>query len=213
MICPTVTADTPGEYRRQMQHVGNLSRRLHIDLADGTLAPRKLLPLNQIWWPEGKQIDLHVMIRYPLDLLTDILEVRPNLVIVHAEAEGDFMALAGQLHSRRIRVGVALLASTDVRSITPVLKILDHVLVFSGNFGYQGGGQVDWSLLDKVAWLKQARPELEIGWDGGINQHNVGRLAHSGIDVLNVGSAIQREPNYHIAYAKLLNEVRRIPRV
>lgn len=210
VICPTITAETTGDYRRQMQRVGQLSHRLHIDLADGSLAPRQLLPVNQIWWPEGKLVDLHVMTKRPADLLPEILEVRPHLVIVHAEAEGNFMGLADRLHSRRIRAGVALLPSTDVRSIAPALPSIDHVLVFSGNFGYQGGGQADWTLLAKVAWLKQAKPGLEIGWDGGVNSDNIGRLAHAGIDVLNVGSAIQRETNPHIAYAKLLTEVRRI---
>ena len=212
-ICPTITADNPEQFRHQMQHVGHLSRRMHIDLADGSLAPRQLLPLGQVWWPEGKMIDLHVMTKRPVELLGDIVEVKPHLAIVHAEAEGDFANIAKRLHEHDIKAGVAILPDTDIRVIEPALQWIDHVLIFSGNFGYQGGAQVNFSLLSKVSWLKQAKHNLEIGWDGGVSPDNATRLAASGIAVLNVGSTLQRESNPHIAYAKLITAVKRAGRV
>jgi ribulose-phosphate 3-epimerase len=91
---------------------------------------------------------------------------------------------------------------TPVEAIAPALEVIDHVLVFSGELGHFGG-HTNLQLLDKVRQLRQLKPQLEIGWDGGVNEQNVLELVRSGVDVLDVGSAIQRAPDPMAAYAKL----------
>ena len=48
-------------------------------------------------------------------------------------------------------------------------------------------GVADLNLLEKVRKLKQLKPQLEIGWDGGANDQNARALAEGGVDVLNCG--------------------------
>jgi pentose-5-phosphate-3-epimerase len=60
------------------------------------------------------------------------------------------------------------------------------VLIFSGNLGHFGG-HANLKLLDKVTKLKELKPTLEIGWDGGVSDHNAKQLADGGVDVLNAG--------------------------
>jgi ribulose-phosphate 3-epimerase len=122
---------------------------------------------------------------------------------VHAEADGDFFGFANRMHRHGIEVGLALLPQTGVESIRPALRELDHVLIFSGNLGYQGGSKADFRLLKKVVTLRALKPSLEIGWDGGVNDQNVGDLVRAGVDVLNVGGFIQHAPNAAQAFAKL----------
>src|SRR5690606_29724349 len=88
-----------------------------------------------------------------------------------------------------IAVGVALLAKTPVEVIEPALSEIDHVLVFSGSLGHFGG-RANTHLLTKVLHLKQLKPSLEIGWDGGINDKNAAVLAAGGVDGLNTGASI-----------------------
>jgi ribulose-phosphate 3-epimerase len=79
------------------------------------------------------------------------------------------------------------------------------VLIFSGKLGHFGG-HADLDLLDKVRQLKEIKPTLEIGWDGGVNDQNAAELAHGGIDVLNAGGYLHgKDPA--AAYAKLMSEV------
>jgi ribulose-phosphate 3-epimerase len=126
----------------------------------------------------------------------------PQLVIVHAEAEGDFMTFARTLHRHGMESGVALLPQTPIETITPALEVIDHVLIFSGDLGHFGG-TADLRLLEKVRRLRQLKPTLEIGWDGGINDQNVRALAEGGVDVLNVGGFIQRAEVPEGAYQTL----------
>ena len=133
-------------------------------------------------------------------------DLRPQLIIVHAEAEGDFLQFAAVCHSHGMEVGVALLPETPVEAIRPALGLVDHVLIFSGHLGHFGG-HADMSLLGKVQQLKQLKPQLEIGWDGGVNDRNARALALGGVDVLNAGGYLHGAMAPKTAYLKLLAEV------
>lgn len=202
-ICPTVTAETAADYQVQLEKVAAFAGRLHIDLADGALAPRKLIDPDKLWWPGNKIIDLHVMYQRPFEHTDLFIAQHPNLVIVHAEAEGDFTAFAEKLHYHGIEVGVALLPQTGVQIVAPAIQLIDHLLIFSGNLGYQGGSQADLSLLVKVKRARSLKPSLEIGWDGGVNPDNARQLAAGGVDVLNAGGFIQHAADPARAYAIL----------
>ena len=202
-ICPTVTAETASDYQIQLERIAPFAGRLHIDLADGELAPRKLVDPDKLWWPGNKIIDLHVMYRRPFEHTDLFIAQHPNLIIVHAEAEGDFLEFAEKLHYHGIEVGVALLPATNVRTIAPAIKLIDHLLIFSGNLGYQGDSRADPSLLVKAKHARALKPSLEIGWDGGVAPENAQRLVAGGIDVLDVGGFIQRAGDPARAYATL----------
>jgi len=202
LICPTVLAKDSHDFREQMERIAHFAERIQIDLTDGLFAVSKTIPLEQVWWPHSIPADLHLMYKRP-DLYVDqILKLGPSMVIIHAEAEGSFEPFAKKLQEADIKVGVALLEDTQPELIETSLKHIDHVLIFSGDLGHFGG-QADIKLLDKVRKLKQMKPGLEIGWDGGINDENAKRLAGGGVDVLNVGGFIQNAEKPEVAYATL----------
>lgn len=201
-ICPTVTARTTEEYKQQMEQVAGFAKRVHIDIADGIFAPAKLTPIDHIWWPGGMKADIHVMYKEPFRHTRALLNLKPQLIIVHAEADGDFFHFADKLHEEGVAVGVALLPHTTVKHIEPALELIDHVLVFSGHLGYFGG-KANTHLLTKVLHLKQLKPSLEIGWDGGINNRNAQVLAAGGVDVLNTGGYIHHANDPEAAYRHL----------
>jgi ribulose-phosphate 3-epimerase len=201
-ICPTVLAGTPEEFRHQVQRIAQFATRVHLDLADGRFAPTKTIAIDQVWWPGGMRADLHVMYQRPFEHYKAYLSLAPQMVIVHAEAEGSFVPFAELMHRHGIEVGVALKSETPVSLIRPALDWVDYVLIFSGDLGHFGG-QADLSLLDKVKELRQLKPQLEIGWDGGINNNNARPLAAGGVDVLNVGGFIQHAANPAAAYSEL----------
>jgi ribulose-phosphate 3-epimerase len=203
VICPTITAANPRDYNEQMDRVTAFAGRLHLDVADGQLAPRKLMDIEQLWWPGNVSVDLHVMYQQPFQYTELFIVQHPELVIVHAEADGDFGAFANRMHHHGIEVGVALLPETSVDTIMGALVDIDHVLIFSGNLGYQGGSEADISLVKKARALKALKPSVEIGWDGGVNDQNIRTLIDGGVDVVNVGSYIQQSSNAQQAYAKL----------
>jgi len=205
-ICPTVTTDDPAVYKKQIERTVSYAHRIHIDLSDGLFTPNKLMEIEDVWWPGGVRADLHVMYQRPFDHLEALVALRPQLIIVHAEAEGDFMHFAAECHRYGIEVGVALLPETPVEAIAPAFDVIDHVLIFSGKLGHFGG-HADLDLLEKAKQLKGAKPRLELGWDGGVNEQNAPVLADGGIDVLNAGGYLHGAKQPEDAYATLVTAV------
>ncbi len=202
-ICPTITAETKEVFSKQLKTASKLAKRIHFDVSDASLAPNKLLSLKSMSW--GKQVlaDIHVMSTHPHPELLLALKLKPHLVIIHAEADIDLIASARSLRQNDIKAGVALLQKTPLNLIGQYLLEFDHVLVFSGNLGYQGGSTANLNLIEKVKAIKNINREIEIGWDGGVNDTNISSLVASGVGVVNVGGFIQHSKNPAKAYAKL----------
>ena len=191
VICPSILADSPEEYTLQIQRVAPFADRLQIDLMDGEFAKSKSVELDDVWWPHGITADIHLMYSDPFKYLDQLLHLKPNMVIIHVETMIHHMHFAAELHKEGIKAGLALLPETPVANVEQILSSFDHMLIFSGNLGHFGG-TADVSLLGKASEAKAHHPEIEIGWDGGINDQNIKELANSGVDVLNVGGFIQK---------------------
>ncbi len=203
IICPTVTVESRKEYDHQINQALTFVKRIHIDISDGSLAPRVLLGIDKMWWPDNAIADIHIMSIHPSNEVEIACRIVPNLVILHAEIVESPDTYIDMLHANSIKVGIALLPETSVKSVERFLLKVDHVLIFSGNLGYQGGSTANMKLLSKVKQIKEVNNKLEIGWDGGVNDENVNLLADGGIDVINSGGFIQNSPNPKNAYAKL----------
>lgn len=185
-----------------MERLAGFVTRVHIDVGDGTLMHARLVSAKDIWWPAGMQADVHLMSVEPLRYVDDLLKLEPQMIIVQAEANGNFLELADRAHRKGVAVGVALKPETPVHLIQPALRSIDHVLIFSGHFSHVSG-HANTHLLTKVLHLKQLRPGLEIGWEGGVNSDNAATLAAGGVNVLNIGGIIQRAPDPRAAYERL----------
>lgn len=201
-VCPTVTASSEEKYRKQVELVAHFAHRLHIDITDGVFAEPKTVDAKDAWWPVGVAADFHLMCKDPEDAARAAAKHHPHLIIVHAEAQGSFEAFAKFCRAHKIKVGVALLQKTPADVIVPSLHLVDHVLIFAGKLGHQGG-QADLEQLKKVHYLKLVKPELEIGWDGGITDQNISHLAYADVNVFNVGSYIQKAENPQKAFHAL----------
>lgn len=205
LICPTVLANSRDEFREQIETITPFAERIQIDVADGDFATQTV-GLSDVSWPDTVSADIHLMYAHPERVLPQLIALQPALVIVHAEATGDVPGMLAHLKAHGIETGVALLQATTVESARSLIELVDHVLIFSGSLG-QFGGRADLSLLAKVASIRAIRPNVEIGWDGGINVDNAGQLARGGIDVLNVGGAIQKASRPENAYRDLVRRI------
>jgi len=202
VICPSILAADEHQYRQQIEKIGQFAERIQIDLTDGIFAKNRTVSPDQAWWPVGVNADFHLMYKNPHPAAEVILEHRPNMIIVHSEAEGNFSSLVSLCRRAGVKVGVALLARTPVDVILAALDSIDHVLIFSGELG-SFGGHVNLDLLNKIRLLRQYRHDLEIGWDGGINSQNISQLASGGVDVFNVGGFLQTADDPEKAYHTL----------
>lgn len=201
-VVPTVTEENADNMNAYLAELAGFAPRLHLDFSDGIFAPRRLAPLDQAQWPEGVEIDLHLMFQRPAEQLDIALSKPARLVILHAEADGDTFEQIKLIHEAQKAAGIALLPQTQPVDYQRVIEQADHVLIFGGKLGWQGG-EIDLSQIEKIAAIKRINPHAEIAWDGGVNQVNAGRLMDAGVEVLNAGSAIKQAEDRHQAYAIL----------
>lgn len=205
IIVPTITTDDPAQFSANLTAFQSFTKRIQIDASDGTFAPTVMVPLTSMAIPEGLNIDLHVMSARPSDHMADILNLKPSLCILHAEVDDDLTGLVAQFKSAGIKFGLALLKGTYPGHVKSLISIADHVMIFAGTLGSQGGA-IDMLQTEKVPLIRAIKPDVEIGWDGGANLSNVRALAHAGIDVINVGSAITQAADKAAMYQSLVAE-------
>ena len=205
-IVPTILTNDKKEYRLQAERINTFTRRVQIDVTDGIFAPSETLDVTNIWWPKNWDADLHLMAEKPSDHLDTILKLAPSLCILHAEAQEDLLPIFAQLKEKGIKTGVALLPSTYPGNVKPYIDAVDHVLIFAGHLGVQGS-PADLMQMEKIALVRNMKPEVEIGWDGGANMSNIRALAHADLDVINVGSAISRSENPAEVFQQMVAEI------
>lgn len=204
-IVPTITTDQQAVFDASLTEFSQFSKRIHVDVSDGTFAPTNLLPLSGIHNADGITMDVHLMTARPSEHLADVLRLKPSLCIIHAEVDDDVKAFFDQLKAAGIKAGIALLRSTLPKRVEERIAMAEHAMIFAGELGSQGG-TIDMLQTEKVPLVRAIKPDLEIAWDGGINLSNIRAVAHSGVDVINVGSAISKAADKAAMYQSLLAE-------
>ena len=193
IIAPTLLTADANEFTKLIGLYPTFAKRMQIDVVDGSFVSTTTIPESAITaLPTNIPIDFHMMAARPSEHMPHILRLKPNLCIFHAEATEDLLPIFAQLKQAGIKAGVALLQRTYPGSVEQYIKAADHVLIFAGALG-KNGGAADMMQIEKVKLIREINPEVEIGWDGGVNIENVRALSHSDINILNVGSAMKTD--------------------
>lgn len=206
VIAPAILAETPEEFNANVERVASFAERVHIDISDGEFAPSFTVGAGQISWPGNWQVDIHAMIARPSQHVQTLAELKPAMIIFHAEVEEDLVPVLNQVKQLGIKAGIALLRPTVPKSVASLIEIADHVMIFSGTLG-QYGGVASLMQLEKVRLIRNIHPEVEIGWDGGAMVENIFSLTQGGVDVVNVGGAISRSDEPEMIYHRMVNEI------
>jgi len=204
-IAPTITVETEDLFKTSVERLVQFAERVHIDLSDGEFAPTFLVGIERIYWAQNWEVDIHAMVARPSEYLQDLIALKPSLIIFHAECQEDLLPIINQIKQVGIKAGLALQRSTVPSTVSRIIEEVDHVMIFSGNLGHYGG-VASLMQLEKVRLVRDIRPTVEIGWDGGVSLENAFSLAQGGVDVLNVGGAIAKSDDWQAAYRALVNE-------
>jgi ribulose-phosphate 3-epimerase len=206
IIAPTLLTADANEFTKLIGLFPTFAKRMQIDVVDGSFVSTTTIPESAITaLPTNIPVDLHMMVARPSEHLPHILRLKPNLCIFHAEATEDLLPIFAQLKQAGIKAGVALLQRTYPGEVEQYIKAADHVLIFAGALG-KNGGIADLLQVEKVKLIRNINPEVEIGWDGGVSMDNVRTLAHSNMNVLNAGSSIAKTDDPKKAWEELMNE-------
>lgn len=206
VIAPAILAENAQQYKEQVDRITGFAERVHIDLTDGEFAPTFTVSIPELWAPEGWTIDIHAMVNKLDEYVPKLIALRPHLIIIHAEAEGDVLGALKEIKRSGIMAGLALLKPTVPQTVEELIKEAEHVLIFSGELG-KFGGTASLMQLEKIRLVKMINPNIEIGWDGGVMVDNAYSLVQGGVNILNVGGTIQKATDPPAMFAKLQQEI------
>ena len=170
----------------------------HVDVMDGRFCPALTFgaPMVAAVAACGVPADAHLLVEEPRRFLPEIVAAGASAVTVHAEAARDLPATLrelGDLAGPEVVRGVALNPGTPVEVLTPVIGLVDLVLVLAVNPG-MGRQAPAPGTADRVAQVRDlafsAGADLMVGVDGGVTLSNVVQVRSWRPDVIVSGSAV-----------------------
>lgn len=210
-VLPSLLRCDFGDMKSEIQRLEAAGTRvLHLDVMDGNFVPNLTygMPIVKgLKQHTQMPLDVHLMISDPLKYAPAMVDAGADLVTFHIEAveDQDAAAVAAEIRSLGVAVGVALNPDTPLESLDSCIRSVDMVLVMSVNAGF-GGQAFNPIALEKLSTLRKNHPDLLLQIDGGIDQKTIGPARAAGCDLFVVGSAIfcpENENDYRDAIAQL----------
>lgn len=202
IILPSITTDDIDLFKKQMDAYLKFSQNIHVDFADGSITPNELLSLNNMAWPAGANIWLHVMAYDPFLYLDQIIKLGPNRVIFPFDISFDNPLMATKLREAGIESGIYLTNQDQFEDAKWQFAHFQEVMIFAGNLGYQGA-EANLQLLSLIPKIRQAHRFIDIGWDGGVDATNVKQICNAGANNIVSGHFISGGKNPEENYNKL----------
>lgn len=186
-IIPAILPDSELDLLRKAESVRN-APILHIDVLE-----------NDVWSDLGRDIEVHLMVENPEEIIERWLERKARRVIVHKINERIISYRA------EAEIGLAIEFIRPLDEITEEARRVDFVSLMSiRDIGAQGR-PFESKIFDRIRELRRILPETITAIDGGINLENADDLIYEGADRLIVGSSIFRDENPDYAYKQFVN--------
>jgi len=194
------------DYGRMNEHIKELepfSDRFHVDVMDGNFVKNiSIGPMVVAKIKTDKPLDCHLMINNPHLYLEQFAKAGAASIIIHSEASRHLPEDITKIKELGCKAGVSINPETSTDDVAKVLPMVDMVLIMSVHPGF-GGQEFLPEVLEKVKWLREHYPNLDIAIDGGID-NETGKLAvEAGVNILVAGSYILKNKDPKGAADKL----------
>ncbi len=165
---------------------------IHIDVMDGHFVPNLTIGapvVKSIRKHTNAFLDSHLMISEPEKYIEDFAKAGSDAITFHVEAAKNAFELIARIHDLGCKAGISLRPKTPVDEIAPFLSKLDLVLVMTVEPGF-GGQSFMQDQVDKISYVREHAPEINISVDGGIKADTAKICSDAGANVFVAGSFI-----------------------
>ncbi len=207
IISPSILSADFANLERDIKTVTDAGAEyVHVDVMDGHFVPNITIGVpvvKSLRKATNAVLDVHLMIEEPNKYIKAFLDAGADIINVHYESNLDFEDAYKTVNEYGKKIAMTINPETDVKVLDKYLDKLDMVLVMSVHPGF-GGQKFIESSLDKIKYLREKCPMLDIEIDGGVSMDNAETVYKSGANVLVAGSAIFNAENPIEIVSKLL---------
>ena len=208
LIAPSILGADYGNLNEYLKKLEPFSDWFHVDVMDGNFVKNLTLgPCVVKWIKTTKPLDCHLMINNPHLYIEQFAKAGAHSITIHDEASRHLPEDIKKIKDLGCKAGVSINPDTPVDNIAKVLPMVDLVLIMSVHPGF-GGQEFIPEVLEKVKWIREHFPDLDIQIDGGINDKTAPLAVEAGANVLVSGSYILKSDNPKEAAEKLRNSIK-----
>ncbi len=197
IVAPSILAANFDCLKNDIEQINQSNAKwIHVDVMDGVFVPNISFGfpiLDVVKRNSNKFIDVHLMISSPEKYIKEFIERGANGVSIHYEGNNHIHSTLSFIRLNGAKAGLVLNPQTPVSIISPLLPIIDTLLIMSVNPGFGGQKFISDSILkieEAKTLIKKAGTQTLIQVDGGININNCNSVKAAGAQVLVAGSAV-----------------------
>jgi ribulose-phosphate 3-epimerase len=175
---------------------------IHIDVMDGHFVPNLTFGypiIKSLRTHTTLPFDVHLMINNPEYSIKDYANSGADIITIHPETTIHLDRTLDIIQNLGVKVGVALLPSTNPNYIDYIIDKLDLILVMTVNPGFSGQKFIE-NQLEKIKIIsekiKNSGKNILLSVDGGINDITGKNCIKAGADLLVSGNFIFQSKNY-----------------
>lgn len=204
-VMPAILTNDPKALATMVRQAETFTTYVQFDIMDGQFVPSKSITWEHLASLSMKlSWEAHLMVLHPEDYLQGFRQAGAQKIVFHYEATPSPQEFISLVRDIGMSVGLAVNPDTANSAILPLVDNVDSVLFLTVHPGFYGSKFIP-EVMDKVAELRSARPDVEIGIDGGIKESNIRQIVRAGVDVIYVGSAIFAPPQPAESFRHLLS--------
>ena len=132
------------------------------------------------------------MVSEPEKWVNDMSDAGADIFTFHIESlknEIKIIKLIKTIKLKNMKVGIAVKPETSIERIIPYIENINMVLIMTVEPGF-GGQEFMHNMMEKVCFLRNRYPKLDIEVDGGLNLETTKVAKDSGANMIVAGSYI-----------------------
>ena len=214
LMCPSMMCSSRWDHIAQ--EVEELDKAgvdiFHMDIMDGELLPNFTLGINDLKAVRKntmKRIDVHLMMKNPLNKVQWFIDAGADIIYIHPESETFVIKTLQYIQEQGRFSGIAISPDWSIEMVSELLPFCDYVLVMTVNPGFAGQKYID-TMTKKVEKLVNLKDQYgyKVMIDGGCSEEVILRLSKVGADGFVLGTSVlfNKDEDYGTIIKRLKKE-------